>query len=178
MKKQLILLLSLVITSMTFAQESPSPSQSFRDRVYFGGGLGLSFGTVTSVNVNPLVGYKFTDKLSGGVILQYQYTKVDDGIVDYTSNNYGGSLFARYRFIEQLYGHVEYSNVNYDLFYNNGESAGRVWVPMLLVGGGYVSQIGSRSTIFLQILFDVLQNQYSPYQSGQPIYSMGIGVGF
>ena len=110
--------------------------------------------------------------------MTYQYLKRNDDFYSYESNSYGASMFARYRFIEQLYGHVEYANINYDFFTLAGEVSYRKWVPFLLVGGGYSSQIGQNSILYLQVLFDVLQDQHSPYESGQPIYSMGIGVGF
>ncbi|MGB6031755.1 MAG: hypothetical protein WBH55_02890, partial [Bacteroidota bacterium] len=72
--------------------------------VYFGGTLGFNlFGDVFSVSVQPLVGYKFTPKLSGGVTLTYQY--VSDSRFDPSRkyHNYGGSVFSRYRIIPQLY---------------------------------------------------------------------------
>jgi len=173
-----VLTISVLTVSITSGQSSEVENQSFTDKVYYGGGIGMSFGTVTSVNVHPLVGYKFTPKLSGGVTLTYQYFRREDDFYSYESNSYGGSVFARYRFIEQLYGHVEYSNINYDFYTTTGEQAYRKWVPFLLVGGGYSNRIGRNSVIFLQVLFDVLQNDHSPYENGQPIYSMGVGVGF
>ncbi len=159
-------------------QDAEAVKTPLSERIYYGGGVGLSLGTITSVNINPMVGYKFTSQLSAGVTLTYQYLKRNDEYYKYESNSYGGSLFSRYRFTDELYGHVEYANINYDFFTLEGKVASREWVPFLLVGGGYSNQIGQNSVFYAQILFDVLQNELSPYESGQPIYSMGVGIGF
>lgn len=177
--RYLILTFIYVFSSLlAISQDDEKPKTPLSERMYFGGGIGLTFGTVTAVNINPILGYKFTPKFSLGASLTYQYFKRKDEFFDYESNNYGGSTFARYRFIEEIYGHIEYAAINYDVYNISGEVAFRTWIPFLLLGAGYSSQIGDNSVIFLQLLFDVLENQYSPYEKGEPIYSVGIGIGF
>jgi hypothetical protein len=51
-------------------------------------------------------------------------------------------------------------------------------VPFLFLGGGLSQQLGENSWMYVQILFDVLQDENSPYSSGEPFYSIGFGVGF
>ena len=65
---------------------------------------------------------------------------------------------------------------NFEVFNFDG-SSGRRWVPYLLGGGGYAASVGGRSVMTVQILWDLLQDPYSPY-GGQPFFSMGFGVGF
>lgn len=178
MIKYVIALFILLQVSFIGSAQDQDSNLTFKDRIYYGGGLGLTFGTITSININPMVGYKFTPKFSGGVSIMYQYFKRNDDLYDYESNSYGASVFSRYRIVEQLYAHVEYANINYDFFTINGEQAFRKWVPFLLVGGGYSSRVGSNTVLYAQVLFDVIQDQNSPYPKGQPIFSVGVGVGF
>ena len=110
-------------------------------RVYVGGYMSLTVGSYTRIGVYPLLGYKFTPKLSGGLKIGYEYIRDNRYADTYTSSNYGGSIFARYRIIPRLYFHVEYEQFSYEL-YNFDGTSNREWVPFLYVGGGYSQPIG------------------------------------
>ena len=148
-----------------------------KDKLYFGGYLNLSFGKYTVIGAEPMVGYKITPKLSAGVKIRYDYIKDKRYSTTYTTSNYGGSVFTRYRIIPALYLHAEYALYNYELFYAFEESE-RKWIPFLFLGAGYSQRLGGNTWLNLQILFDVLQNKNSPYNSWEPFYSVGVGVGF
>jgi hypothetical protein len=81
-------------------------------------------------------------------------------------------VFTRYRFIRQIYGHVEFAEYNYDY------ASGREWVPFLLVGGGLAQPVGGNAWVFVEVLFDVLQSSKSPYEEWEPWVTVGVGVGF
>ncbi len=147
------------------------------NRVYYGGNFGLSMGSYTMIGAYPLVGFKVTPKLSAGVKLAYEYIQDKRFTTNYNTSNYGASLFARYRVLKPLYVHLEYAGMNYELYNDLGESK-REWVPFLLAGAGYSQQVGSRTWVFAQILFDVLQSDKSPYGNWEPFYSIGVGTGF
>lgn len=168
------------------AQESPAPKQKdtrpLSERIWFGGGIGLSFGTVTAIQLDPLVGYKVDKegKLSAGIGGSYWYFRDNRFNPPYDFKAYGYRVFSRYRFIEQAFAHVEFLNMNVEAnrFAAFSEIQPRIWVPHLLVGGGYVQSLGGRSVIYLQVLFDVLQDPNSIYFNRGPIFSGGVGVGF
>ncbi len=148
-----------------------------KNKLYYGGYVNLSFGKYTVIGAEPLVAYKLTPKLSLGGKLSYEYVKDKRYDEDYSTSNYGYSLFSRFRITPQFYAHAEFSHRNYELFYLNGESE-RKWVPFLYLGGG-ISQPISKNTWFnAQVLFDVLQNENSPYKDWEPYFSVGFGVGF
>ena len=151
--------------------------QPLGQRMYFGGSLGLTFGSYTRIGLYPLAAYKFTPKLSGGVKVLYEYVKDNYYTPAYESSNYGGSLFTRYRLFPSLYLHAEYEAVNFELYSFNGERY-RDWVPFFYVGGGYSQNLGGNSWLNMQVLFDVIQDPGSPYRVWQPIMSVGVGVGF
>ena len=156
-------------------QEAPRPKES---QFYYGGYISLTFGSYTVVGAEPLIGYKFTPKLSAGAILSYEY--ISDNTYPgyhYNSSNYGASVFGRYRVIPEFYFHTEFSEMSYETNYSDGNSD-RFWVPLLFLGGGYSQQISRNTWMNAQILFDVIQNEHSPYKDWAPFYSVGFGVGF
>ena len=79
MKKLLMLLVSMCFVFSANAQwgeEEMSEKPSIKDRMFFGGGLGLSFSSYSDYfSISPIVGYKITPKLAGGLMFQYRYTK-------------------------------------------------------------------------------------------------------
>lgn len=158
-------------------EKPPKQKSSFASKLYYGGNIGLSFGSYTMVGVYPLVGYKLTPKLSVGVKIAYEY--ISDRRYDqtYSYSNYGGSLFARYRIVPPLYVHLEYAQMSYDLYSADGTS-NREWVPFLFAGAGYSQSIGGKAWVNVQVLFDLLQDEKSPYNDWEPFFSVGVGVGF
>ncbi len=153
----------------------------FASRLYFGGSFVLSLGSYTSIGIWPLIGYKATPKLSVGLQPGYEYLKYDSYYGgSYETSNYGGRAFARYRIIPQVYAHAEYAAINYEIEKKmpSGHEGTRKWVPFLFLGGGLSQQIGGNIYAYIQVLFDVLNDENSPYRSGAPFWSVGIVAGF
>lgn len=146
-------------------------------KVFLGGSLGLSFGTYTSVRLYPMIGYKVTPKFSIGTKFMYEYAKNSAYSNNNTYNNYGLSVFSRYRIIPQVYVHAEYNYMNYEGYSFNNENY-RYAVPYLFLGGGFVQKTGRNSHIYAEILFDVLNDSNSPYAEWTPFYSVGVSMGF
>ncbi|NPD85975.1 hypothetical protein HNS38_14475 [Lentimicrobium sp. L6] len=159
--------------------EKPKEKSSFKmNKVIIGGSLGFSFGSVTSVRINPLLGYKLTPKLTTGVTGLYEYNSYDYyGYGRQSYSNYGGSVFSRFRFVPMAYLHAEFSYINYELSRLNNEKY-RQGVPFIFLGGGFAQRIGRNTFAYGQILFDVLQDRNSPYSDWAPFYSVGVSVGF
>jgi len=143
------------------------------DKVYYGGTVTLSFGSSTRIGFFPMIGYKFTPKISGGAEFGYEYVSYNSS---QSTHNYGGSVFGRYRVGRALYAHAEYQNMNYEVF-SSANSSNREWVPALLLGGGFVKPIGPRTSAYAEVLFDVMQDSNSPY-GWDPIVNFGVCVGF
>ena len=182
-----ILLLAIASLNMPLrAQEAttakPKDPRPWSERLWFGGGVGLSFGTVTAIQLDPMVGYKVDQKgkLSAGLGGSYWYFRDNRFNPAYDFTAYGYRTFARYRFIEQAYVHAEFLHMNVEAnrFASFSEIKPRIWVPHLLLGAGYVQPLGERSSFFIQVLFDVLQDPNSIYFNQGPIFSGGVGIGF
>ena len=158
----------------------PSPKTPIKDKIYFGGNLGLSFGTVTSIAIEPLIGWKWTPKLSSGLVLSYWYFEDKRYTPSYKSSSYGYRLFTRYRVIPQAYLHVEWAQFFYDdIFDPEDLSFGPGNVPYLFVGGGLSQPLGGNAHMFFQLLYEVIQDERSVYRSNNDIYmSVGVAAGF
>jgi hypothetical protein len=184
MKRSLLAIAFVSVATIAHAQDplrtAPKDSRSLGDRIWFGGGLGLSFGTVTAIQIDPLVGYKVdpSGKLSVGLGGSYWYLRDNRFTPAFEFSGYGYRTFSRYRFIEQFFAHAEFLHLNVERYVVRENAYRRLWVPHLLVGAGYVQPLGGRSSIFFQILFDVLQDPNSVYRNQGPIISGGVGVGF
>jgi len=169
-------------TDSTYQQESQKQApvkkqkkaKSHQNKLFFGGSLGFSFGSYTSIRINPMVGYKLTPKLSTGFKFMYEHSEYHSS--SYSSDDYGAGIFARYRIIPPIYIHAEYNYMNYQSHNDNGN--GRYAVPYLFLGGGFVKRIGKRTYAYAEILFDVLNDSNSPYNEWNPFYSVGVSVGF
>jgi hypothetical protein len=138
-----------------------------KDRLYFGGNFGMSFGTITFIDVSPLVGAMITNKLSGGVGATYQYFN-DNRYAGGESNLYGGRVFGRYNVFPNFFAHMEYEMLNFDLYNTVSETFQRDWVPGFFVGAGYFAPFGNRGganfTFLYNLMFDNLRSPYNePY---------------
>jgi hypothetical protein len=196
--KNFLLVLVLSFTSLTLAQETdstkvmeePKPETTQQgpkeNKWYYGGNIGFSFwGDYFYLGVYPLVGYKVTPQLSLGAKIGYAYISDDryDPFPALKTSNYGASVFTRYRIIPQLYAHAEFAYWSYENIasYNTAQNTyntERFWVPYLLLGGGFSQNIGPNVWAFAEVLFDVINDENSPYKSGDPFISVGVGVGF
>jgi hypothetical protein len=164
------------------------------DRLVFGGGLSATFGDVTNVGISPVIGYRITDKFSAGIGIGYQYTRYKNFLVNPSTYQYENlkiniftpSVWARYLVFDNFFVHGEYEQnfVSYNDYRNSTSTPGAVEgytahlsVPAAPVGVGYRQPITDRSSLLMMALYDVLQNDYSPYGK-QVFFRFGFNVGF
>lgn len=164
-----------------WGEESMDEKPSLRDRMFFGGGFGLSFSSAYDFfSVSPIIGYKITDKLAGGVMLQYRYTKDKRYTQPMTFNDYGVSPFLRYNFWKGLFLHTEYEYLNYEALYPTGEST-RLSFNSFMAGGGFFQPLGRNAGLFAMGLynFSYRANSSDPQAYDSPwVFRIGITAGF
>ncbi|MEO1050845.1 MAG: hypothetical protein AAFX87_09465 [Bacteroidota bacterium] len=177
------LIVSLLALQGAQAQSGFEEDANFWDRVFVGGNFSLQFGNFTAVDVSPLVGYQFTQRLSGGVGVTYQYLSGDfiDGFgrrISYNTNIYGGRLFARYSITETIYAHTEYESLNLEFPNSSFDGLTREWVPAYFIGGGFFQPIGRNAGFNILALYNTLHDDLrSPYASPL-VLRVGITAGF
>lgn len=152
---------------VSFGQGAIKKKTQLSDKVFFGGGFGVQFGSVNVIELSPMIGYKPLNNLYLGTRFTYQYYKVDQ--LNYSTNIYGGSLFALYNFFMNAAAYAEFESISLETkyfdAYNNYPGQDRFWVNSPLVGGGYVQPLGDRSKIMVLLLFTLNQTAYSPYSN-------------
>jgi hypothetical protein len=189
--KKVLLLLAILFSMNAFSQDKEilEPQGDFFDRFVFGGGLGLQFGTLTFIDISPMIGYRITDRLETGIGLTYKYYKYNDFYTDQTtgqkvdlkSDMYGASIYTRYHILENVFAHVEYERLRYN-FENIYSSGGQIlrepmhtYINGLFVGGGLRQNITKGSFLYVMALWDLIEDPNSPYQN--PIIRMGVMLG-
>jgi hypothetical protein len=176
--------------SNSFAQEQEQEQKvgpGFWDRCFFGGGFGMQFGDQTIISASPIVGYKITEKFHAGVGGTYIYYNLKQYYYDpnntsnlisykYSSNIYGGDVFAKYFIFDEVFAYGEYGVLNMEVFDPLSYASSRENIHSALIGGGYRQMIGSSVGVELTILYDVIDDRNSPYSN--PIIRLGIVAGF
>lgn len=187
--KSLITCLLLTLSISTYSQENKESRVPFSERIIFGGGLGLQFGTLTFIDISPVIGYKLTPKLEAGIGLTYKYYRYKDFYFDQTtgekfdlkSHMYGGSLYSRYHILENIFTHVEFERLRYS-FEDISSVGGQIirnpthtYINSLFVGGGLRQRITAKSYFFILALWNLTEQEYTPYNN--PVLRMGVLLG-
>jgi hypothetical protein len=157
------------------ADSAGADSAQAPSRFYYGGGIGFTVSSrLTQIGLLPHVGYKLGPKTSLGARLRYEYFRDRRVEPEAESHSYGGGLFTRYRFARQVYGQAELAFMQYDW---SGDP-GSVSVPSFLIGGGYAQPVGPKTWLTVDVMFDLIQDENSPYRDGSPRVTTGITANF
>jgi len=145
-------------------------------RIYYGGGIGFSISSrYTTVSLQPHVGYKLTPKTSIGASLRYEYFKDSQVVPTAESHSYGGGVFSRHRFSRNVYGQAELAFTQYDW---DDARGGNYSVPYFLLGAGWAQPIAPRTWLTVDVMYDLIQDENSPYRDGSPRVTTGISANF
>ena len=172
MRVRYIFIVFLLVSTVGFAQNNDTTRSGFdyfKKRVYLMGGLGLNFGNVTVVNVSPVLGYRFTNKIHGGIGISYTY--FNNVSMKFSTNIYGGNIFGRFFILENLFAHLEYEKL-----YLRWSDGYKYNLTNIYIGGGYNQRLGGNAFAGILVLYNLNQSPYSPYSN--PIIRGGIGIGF
>jgi hypothetical protein len=132
----------------------------------------LQFGSYTFIDVSPVIGYRFTEKFASGIGVTYKYLSIRDYYGSFSTNIYGGSVFSRYYFLQNLFGHFEYEVLNLEAF----DLEKRINITSVLGGAGYRQMLGPRSAVEILALWNFNESAYSLYNN--PIIRGGFNLGF
>lgn len=193
MKRLLLCVLLVSAVQFTYAQYYKTDTVTRKgfdpSRLIVGGSLGMIFGDYTNVNISPLIGYRISQLFAAGVNINAQFASErwrTYNNVTTQRNQYtvlGGGIWGRVYPLDFLFVHVqpEYNYVSLkSTFYDSDPKTiikEKYGVPSLLLGGGYSQPVGGRAAFSLMVLYDVLQDDRSPYQNGL-IFRVGASLGF
>ncbi|WP_053406771.1 hypothetical protein [Persicobacter sp. CCB-QB2] len=165
MKKALLSLL-LFLASLSFANAQidyvKEDKPPLKDRLFFGGNFGLSFGTFTYIEVSPTVGVMVTPKFSTGLGVVYQYYEDKRFDPKLTSSTYGFRWFGRYNIYKNFFLRGEVEGLNLEVY--NVRETKREWVPGVFLGAGYFQPFGKRGGVSVSVLYNFTYDEFkSPY---------------
>jgi len=146
-------------------------------KFFVGGGLGFGFGDVTYMDLSGMLGYRISPRWTAGLRVTYR-NRTDKRFTDeVTTNDYGASLFARFRIKGPWYLQGEYEHLNYE-FVRFDSSTERESFSSVLVGGGVAQPIGKNASIFATALYNLSYDSSelrSPYDNP---FILRVGIGF
>lgn len=157
-----------------FDEKPTKQTPSFRDRLFYGGSFGLMFGTVTDIQVAPVIGYWVLPRVAVAAGPSYRYYKDQ---VDKTAL-YGGRGYVQFVIVQDLnsvlpvgvhtgiFLHAEDELLSLKTsFWKNPPpyETDRFYVNTLLVGAGLSQQIGKRATLNFMVLWPVSDMKYEIY---------------
>lgn len=194
------LLIFLMFGLTAFAQEKDTQDkdkeedkEKFTDNLFFGGSLWASFGTITRVEIAPVIGYHISPRFDAGIGGKYLFYKTtalaNTGLSDdfkFSAHIYGGSVFTRYVLVKDLnkylpftfHGrlttHIEYEGLNMPSDFKPEKSGSRFWSHNYWVGGGLQQKIGKKAYFNIFVLYNLNQKSYQLYDNP----TIRIGVNF
>jgi len=168
------LILFLGIQLPTFAQREINTDStfSFKERGYFGGNLGLQVGTVTLVDLSPLVGVMLSPKFSTGIGATYQYYE-DNRFQGNAGSSYGGRAFVRYNVLPNIFAYSEVESINWNAYNNPQDNFQRTWTEAFFVGGGYFAPFGARGGANFTFLYNLRHSNRQAYYSEPYVIRVG-----
>jgi hypothetical protein len=138
------------------AEDDPDAlsKKTFKERLVYNVGGGITFGTITNIQVLPQVGYRITPRLTSGIGGNLIYFRDNR----FTTNNqfllYGGNVFTRYSLTPELFTQVEYQALAYS------GTVGHYG----LIGGGYMPGTGLFISAYYLFMYPDNNNIYgAPY---------------
>jgi len=175
-KLYITFILCMGFQSLTLHAQNTKSSNFDFSKVFTGGGVGMSFGTVTVIEASPIVGYRFTEKMSAGIGGIYKYYNDKRFSPPDNRTVYGGNAFARYYVTQNIFAHLEYEyltyKTNYFTLFGDQESISE-WG--LLAGGGYRQPISQKAYAYALILYNFNETKYTPYEN--PVIRIGVEFG-
>ncbi len=186
----IFLLVSFLTGNKSFAQDDDNK----KGRFFIAPDIGLLIGTVTSIELSPMLGYYVTNRFSVAAGFRYEYYKDSRayfGLEPYKTSIYGPRAQVRYTFIENidnilplkmytaLFVQAENETLSLESEYfgfPNYSDEGRFWKNFTLIGGGLRQPAGRNFFLNMVILWDIDNSIVSPYNN--PILRIGFQYNF
>jgi hypothetical protein len=157
-------------------QEVP-PRPPMKERLFWGGAVGLGFGDVDYVEISPLIGLRVNPKVDVGLAVTYRWR--NDDFYDISTTDYGSSLFGRFRVWQNLFLEADWEYLNWE-YVRADLSESRETTSSFLAGAGYYLPLGGRTSMAVSALYNFSYDENDPMQPyGDPwVIRAGFAVGF
>jgi hypothetical protein len=182
--KSLLIMIPLIMiySSIISGQRTKEDTPPLTERLFFGGNFSLQIGSITNIEVAPVIGLWVFPRLAVAAGPNYRFYKDWDG----KTNIYGGRSYIQLvifrdldKFIPMgthtslfLHGEDEMLSMESKYWNNVSYNPKRFIINTVLAGAGLSEQIGSRASVNIMFLWTL-------NDPGYPIYSNPvIRIGF
>ncbi len=170
-----IILLLIAVLSAS-AQRSRSETPPFKERLFYGGSFGLQLGTITDIELSPIIGFWVLPRLAVAAGPNYRFYK--DSRYGRTTI-YGGRGYSQYVIIRDInsiipvglnmgiFFHIEdeFLSLESAFWQNPPLTSDRFTVNTFLAGAGISQPVGRRSFINMMVLWALNDSEYDIYSS-------------
>jgi hypothetical protein len=169
------LIILLVFTSLSVISGQRSQQKPpLRERLFFGGSLGLQIGTVTNIEVSPVIGLWVLPRVAIAVGPEYMYYQDPY----YSTSIWGGKAYSELVLIQDLnsiipvgihmgiFLHAEIESLSLESeVWNTAYASDRFMIHTALAGGGISQQLGQRSSMNFIVLWVISGSGYGFYSN-------------
>ncbi len=175
-KKLKILLILLVFTAQfVYGQRAREEKPPFTERLFYGGSFSLQLGTITDIEVTPIIGFWILPRIAVAVGPSYQFYK----FYDLRTDIFGGRTYLQVvllrdidKFIPigihtSIFFHIEDEllALKTDFWKGVNPPPERFAVNTVLGGGGLSQQVGRRSSVNIMVLWAFTDSGYELYSN-------------
>lgn len=161
--------------SVVFGQQQKEAAPPLRERLFYGGNFGLQFGTITDIQVSPVIGVWLLPRLAVAAGPDYRFYKYQSD----RTNIYGLKTYMEFVVVKDLgsvlpvgsntgiFLHIEDELLNLESSYwkNPPVFSKRFYINTILAGGGLSQQLGRRSSMNMMILWALNDSGYGVYSN-------------
>ncbi|GAB4208601.1 MAG: hypothetical protein Fur0023_20310 [Bacteroidia bacterium] len=154
-------------------------SFNWSDKITLGGNFAFFTSTrYTFIDISPIIGYRISNMILIGAGPVYNYYSQYLYNSRYTFDIYGFRTLGRIYLLESLFFQTGWDILNRSIYtiQNNTLQKERMWVQNIWIGGGIRYMIAPNAYMFTSILYNLNQNNYSPYPN--PYVQIGFISGF
>jgi len=161
--------------SVVFSQQQKEAAPPLRERLFYGGNFGLQFGTITDIQVSPVIGVWLLPRLAVAAGPDYRFYKYQSD----RTNIYGLKTYMEFVVVKDLgsvlpvgsntgiFLHIEDELLNLESSYwkNPPVFSKRFYINTILAGGGLSQQLGRRASMNMMILWALNDSGYGVYSN-------------
>jgi hypothetical protein len=162
----------LFILSLSVTAQEYQPFEDLNDTrptMFAGGNFLYSNKPSNSFGFSPVWGLHIFPDFGIGLGADYYYAKREN----VTIQSYGGKLFIQYNLFPNLYAKSQFSYLYHDGIIINAQQSSQ-FVPYLFFGGGYQLPVMKQASLEVEILYDIIQDEASLFERGQPVFNAGL----
>jgi hypothetical protein len=171
-----VVIIFLLVTSSCsaiYAQKRKDAPPPLKERLFYGGNFGLQFGTITDIQIAPVIGIWLLPRVNVAIGPDYRFYKYRDD----KTHIYGGKVYSQLVVIQDISSFIPlgshtgiFLHIEDELL--SLESAFWKYPPYLsdrfnintvLAGGGISQQIGRRSSLNMMALWVLNDSGYDFY---------------